>query len=225
VIPCRDENLHVLERHLLVAQSLGWHGPIPGYQLAPREEEIRNLEDLLKAMGLRQEGRLVVIHPGAGWISRRWPKERYAELIRRLAKRRDLTLILVGGPEGGASENEVFEHIRESCAGDLLDLSGRISLRMLMALLVKAHLFIGNEAGPLHLAGALGIPSVALLGPTRRFRTGPYSAKARVIQKMVPCAPCRNRSCKNRVCMEEISVEEVYQAVGEKLAETGPPDS
>ena len=179
------------------------------------------MEELGKTIGFREGYHRVVIHPGAGWISRRWPWERYAEIIRLLGTHPNLDLIMVGGPEGGASEQEVFGKLRHAFAGKIFDLSGQISLRMLLALLYRSHLFIGNEAGPLHMAGALSLPSVAILGPTRRERTGPFSAKTTVIQKHVSCAPCRNRSCKELTCMKEVSVEEVYEAVEAKLASLG----
>jgi ADP-heptose:LPS heptosyltransferase len=83
----------------------------------------------------------------------------------------------------------------------------------LIALLKETDLFIGNEAGPMHLAAALDRPVVAIIGPTRPELTGPFGREALIIRKPVSCSPCRERNCSELTCMKAIEVTDVLETV------------
>ncbi|MFH0787247.1 MAG: glycosyltransferase family 9 protein, partial [Pseudomonadota bacterium] len=155
----------------------------------------------------------IVIHPGAGWLSRRWPVIRYAELIQRLQKELQARLIVIGGEEGGSKEALLFKELFSLIRVPLINLVQQLSLKQLMALLDRADLFVGNEAGPMHLAAALNRPVVAIIGPTRPELTGPFGPRARIVRKKVDCSPCRERNCPDLKCMKAIEVSDVFETV------------
>lgn len=208
---------HCVERHLAVARGLGAPVAPPEYHIAVSEADFKNAEALLRGKGFRDGAPLVAVHPGGGWLSRRWPAERFASLIERLGKETGVRVVLVGGKEGGANEKGLNEDILSRVSSPVIDMTGQTNLKELAALLLKSKAFVANEAGPLHLAMALGVPSVALLGPTDPGRTGPFGGNVTVVRHAVDCQPCRNRSCASRTCMDAITVDEVFSAVKEKL--------
>jgi len=161
--------------------------------------------------------KMIGIHPGGGWLSRRWKIDRYAALAARLKNELGADIVLVGGKEGGASEKGLNEEIISQAGVKICDLTGKLTLKELCAFFKLCKVFVGNEAGPMHIATALETPAAAILGPTNAKRTGPFGAKTAVIQHKFPCQPCRNRTCKNPMCMDDITISEVFEAVKEKF--------
>ncbi|MGA2090510.1 MAG: glycosyltransferase family 9 protein [Endomicrobiales bacterium] len=210
---------HCVERHLAVAHYLACDISMPSFALPDNPLESDRLASQLGASGIALDKPIIVVHPGGGWLSRRWFPDRFAGLINRLLRETGVQVILVGGKEGGAGEqglNEVIVGMVESPG--LLDLTGKLTLKGLAALLKRATVFVGNEAGPLHMATAAGTPLVAIIGPTDPGRTGPFRG-ATIVRHHVECQPCRNRSCRNVRCMQMITVDEVFHAVVKKLHE------
>jgi heptosyltransferase-1 len=118
-------------------------------------------------------GPLVVLMPGAGWGAKRWPAERYARVAGELVGRGAEVVVNVGPGEAGLAE----AICRPSGARAL-----ECSLSRLIELLRGARLAIGGDTGPLHLAAALGVPVVAIFGPTDPARNGPYGVPMRVLR-------------------------------------------
>lgn len=212
-IPAGPEDRHTVERNLAVIRYLGGETDPPQFRLPVLEAEPGQVCEMLRQAGCGDTDRLIVIHPGAGWLSRRWPAERYAALIHRLREKLPAQVALIGGPEGGSREDQLFEELFSRLDVPVIDLVRRLTLRQLMALLQRAQLFIGNEAGPMHLATAIGLPAVVLIGPTMPDRTGPYGPAARIVRKTVDCQPCRERNCPDLKCLEAIEVRDVEEAV------------
>jgi ADP-heptose:LPS heptosyltransferase len=151
----------------------------------------------------------VVIHPHARWETKRLPEA----LVRRLVGAlQPMRVVLVGrGPRIDA--------------GAALDLTGGTDLRALLAVLAGARGVISTDSGPMHLACALGVPLVALFGPTRPEWTGPWTVNSRVVRLDLPCVPCGSRECANRerhACLEQIEPRRVVDALDECLAAPRP---
>jgi ADP-heptose:LPS heptosyltransferase len=212
-IPPGPGDRHTVERNLAVIRYLGGETEKPTFILPVSESARREVQAVLKQAGCREEDPLIVIHPGAGWLSRRWPAERYADLIHRLQPGLPAKIAVIGGPEGGSKEDLLFQELFSRLEVPVIDLVRRLSLKQLLALYQQARLFIGNEAGPMHLANALGLPAVVLIGPTRPELTGPFGTTARVIRHAVGCNPCRERNCRDLKCMAAIEVSQVEEAV------------
>jgi heptosyltransferase-1 len=115
------------------------------------------------------------VNPGAGWGAKCWPAERYAEVTRALAVH-GLRAIVNFGPGEEPLAREV-----ERCSGGVA-IAMPTTVAELVALCRRARLCIGGDTGPIHLAAALGVPVVALFGPTDPARNGPYSNRAVVLR-------------------------------------------
>ena len=97
----------------------------------------------------------------------------------------------------------------------------------LVRALRQADLFIGSDTGPMHMASAVGTPTVSLMGPSHPDRTGPYGDFHEVLwhAEHLDCGPClKHPTCEDRACMTAITVDEVVAAVGRRLARPRPPD-
>ena len=176
----------------------------------PLEPEARALaRRQLEKEGVRFQGKVVGVHPGAAFGSaKRWVGDRYAQVLDRLTRAQGAEVILFGSRQ----ERPIAEAICGHMATHPLVLSGRTSLSDLIAMIACCDLFITNDSGPMHLAAALGIPTLALFGSTDQVATGPLGPAAVVLNKNVECSPCLLRECPiDHRCMTRITVEEVFQ--------------
>lgn len=127
-------------------------------------------EDWAKDLLLsRRMERFAMLSPGAGWAAKEWPAERYGELAQRLSQN-GVACVLNVGP--GEKEALLAERVTKSAGNALFRVNCTVS--QLIALTRRASLFVGGDTGPMHLANALGVPVVALFGPTDPARNGPY---------------------------------------------------
>lgn len=210
---------HEVDLYLACVRALGisTEGARPTFYPTPASRQ--RVQELLPA------GRpLAVIHPAGGQnpgmvlSAKRWPAPRFAEIARRLVQERRASIIIVGGP----GDRELAEEVRRLAgeADHVRNLAGELSFDELGALLEHAVLFIGNDTGAMHLAAAVGTPTVAVFGPSDPRRYGPYGAGHRAIWNPPECAPCFDRghwntACQRFRCIEGVSVEDVWQAVAQ----------
>jgi ADP-heptose:LPS heptosyltransferase len=175
--------------------------------------------EILAAAGLSAAAPVVALHPGASKPPRGWHARRFAALARGLCEREGAAILLIGG----AGERPLLEAVGSTVPpGRLLLPPPDASIKVVGALLERCHLFVGNDSGPMHIAAALGTPTVAIFGPGSPLRTAPHGTAGRVIAvtRAYPCSPCRQdffRECPpspagKPFCLEEIDVEEVREA-------------
>ncbi len=150
-----------------------------------------------------------VINPGAGWGAKQWPAERYAEVARGLGQCGVPSVINFGG-----GEEELARAVEESSGGAARALGCGIG--QLMALLRRARLFLGGDTGPLHLAAALGVPVVAIFGPTDPARNGPFGTEAIVLRR-AESVTSHARHFAPELAMLTITAAEVIQAARQLL--------
>jgi len=212
------EQSHCVMRHLAVAKYLDCSlNNNTEYELKINEDEQNSASEVLKKCGVDSTKPYIVLFTGGGWLSRRWPIERFAKLCDEINNESIAQVVLIGGKEGGACEKGLNESLLSLSTTKIFDTTGLLSLQQLMYILSKAAAFVGNEAGPMHIAMALGTPCVAIIGPTDPNRTGPYGKNVIVVRKSVSCQPCRNRKCKNIKCMQLIGVDDVFSALKKVL--------
>jgi len=144
-----------------------------------------------------------------------WPLEKFAEVGRRLLRLGLSTVAIGAGPDAGEGRL-----LAESIGTGAVSLAGRTRLGELAGIIGRASLLVGIDSGPTHIAAALGIPVVALYGPTDPRITGVQGSRSVMIRKEMPCSPCRRPTCEGRPCMTRISPEEVVEAA-EKLMASG----
>jgi lipopolysaccharide heptosyltransferase II len=156
----------------------------------------------------------VAIAPLSRWRSKNWPLRHFAELARSLSRELGAKLHIVGGKD----DRETGEELRRQAGVPMSNHCGQLSLGQTGGLLRLMDAFVSNDSGPMHLAVALGVPSVVMFGPTLPDRTGPYGPGHRVL-RADNCKPCHSRTCRNRThkCMDEISPAMVLDAVKELL--------
>jgi heptosyltransferase-2 len=157
------------------------------------------------------------IHPGAHYPSQRWATGRFGELARRILQQGKAKIILLGSH----AETRLLEEVKKNAGVDIPIFSCD-NIREFMALLSRCNLFVCNNSGPLHIASALKVPTVSMVGPTVTPLWLPYGRKNVVINKALFCSPCNKAVCKDHECMELITVVEVFEAVQKQIASIGP---
>jgi heptosyltransferase I len=167
------EGDHVVEQNLSLAKAVAQCSPeIPPADF-PQDETAENQCDTwLRSHSVRD---FVLLNPGAGWGAKQWPSERYGKLAKFLA-RSGITPLVNAGP----GEEKLAQEVEAASEG--LAVPVGCSLPELIALTRRASLFIGGDTGPLHLAAALGIPVVAIFGPTNPLRNGPFGTRSIVFR-------------------------------------------
>ena len=174
-------------------------------------------EEMQRAVRVLGPGRWAAINPGAAYGSaKRWYPKRFAEVADALCADFGYKALLVGGP----GETAIGAEIASEMKGRALDMTGKTSVRELMALLASVDLVVTNDSGPMHVAAAFGRPVVALFGPTDHRVTSPSGARISLVRRETECAPCLKRECPtDHRCMAGITVEDVLrgvEALGEK---------
>jgi heptosyltransferase-2 len=189
--------------------------PVP-ITTSPADEQY--IEDILASDALTSSDTLIAINVNASEVAdaRRWSGENFAQLSRMLIQELDTKLIFIGS----GNERERVQSILNLVSGEPLNLAGRTNLKQLAYALKRADIFITNDSGPMHLALAMGTPTVALFGPESPQRYGPLSPKHLAIYKKHDCSPCIKFSQAKKVkctqdlkCIREISVDEVFEGV------------
>lgn len=166
-----------------------------------------------------QAGAYVHMHPASRWTFKCWPREKTAELIGRLADTGH-RVVLTAAPE--EAECNFVAEIARQARGEPVNLAGKLSIKELGALSARARLFVGVDSMPMHLAAALGTPTVALFGPSGEVEWGPWRVAHRVVTSGHTCRPCGNDGCgggKVSECLTTLEVDRVHAAVRELLSQ------
>lgn len=155
-------------------------------------------------------GRTIGVAPGAAYGgAKRWITERFAESAIRLARERQADIAVFGSAQESPICRAVYESITASgvrCA----DLSGKTTLAELIELMASCDLCLTNDSGPMHIASALGVPTVAVFGSTDAAATGPAGSHSRIVQEPVECSPCLLRECPiDHRCMVRVETDRV----------------
>jgi heptosyltransferase-1 len=163
------------------------------------------------------EGVQVAMLPKSRWPSKNWPPASFVDLARLLLKEAKMTITLLGGPADISCCQEIEQAVGSS---RVFNLAGKESLPALGSRLEATDLLISNDSGPVHMAVAVGTPTLVLFGPTDPERTGPFGQGHRVIQAPPPCCPCYLRNCTRHgaPCMNTIEVSTVADAAFDMLA-------
>jgi heptosyltransferase II len=155
----------------------------------------------------RREGGWIGLVPGAAFGgAKRWLPERYALVADQLSREKGASVAVLGA----AAERGVAERIASLMESTPRVLCGETTLGGLVGVLARLRLLITNDSGPMHLAAALGVPVVAVFGPTDWRETAPRGPLCRLVREPVSCAPCKQRECPiDHRCMRRITADRV----------------
>ena len=170
-----------------------------------------------RASRLAPEG-LIHMHPASRWTFKCWPAEKNAELIDRFASEgHQVVLTSAGDP----AELDMVQKIVALAKAKTISLAGTLSIKELGALTARARLFVGVDSMPMHLAAAMGTPTVALFGPSGENEWGPWNVERRIVTTVHTCRPCGLDGCgggKVSECLSFLPVDAVHAAARELLA-------
>ncbi len=158
------------------------------------------------------------MHPASRWSFKCWPAEKNAELIDRFASEGHQVVLTSAGDR---AELDMVQKIVALSRAKTISLAGTLSIKELGALTARARLFVGVDSMPMHLAAAMGTPSVALFGPSGENEWGPWNVERRIVTTMHTCRPCGLDGCgggKVSECLTFLPVDAVHAAARELLA-------
>lgn len=208
--PAPDAALHATESTLGTFRWLGLTATTPPpLRFEPHDEEAGRIRMRLGDTGTPY----AVVHPAAAFDTKRWPLERFASAVAWLDAR-GLRPVLTCGP----GEERLLDLIRRMHP-HITTLPG-LSIPELAELLRGARLYLGNDSGPMHLAAAVGTPSVAIWGSSSAVRWRPWGVEHRVVQNPFSCNPCPGYRClvaPSPLCIESVTVDQVQDAAAQLL--------
>lgn len=208
-----ETGAHQTEYYLHLVDAVLGPGNHPSIDIEASEDERKLSAGLLAGQGVDCSRGYIVLSPGAAFGSaKRWFDDRFAEAAEKLADQLGKAVVIVGS----GAEHDVGERIRETLGDAATNLCGQTSLGELVGVLEGAALVLTNDSGPMHMAAALGTPTVAVFGSTDVNVTRPVGPKTRVVRHAVECSPCMLRECPiDHRCMEKVTVDEVVAAAVE----------
>jgi len=208
---------HTVETNLDSLRVLGYEPAEEDKRviLVPGEAAESRIAALLSLHGL-EPGRYIHLHPASRWLFKCWPAEKFAQLCDALAPRGwPLVISAAPDPKEKALVTQILAQQRAPTTATL-DLSGQLTLKELAALTARARLFVGVDSAPMHIAAAMGTPTVAIFGPSGDREWGPWRVASRVVASALhPCRPCGKDGCsgsKVSACLTELPVEAVLSA-------------
>ena len=172
-------------------------------------------KDFLIEKKIEKDDIVVGIHPGTRWETKRWSEEKFARVCQILNQNSKLKIILLGDQK----DQEIVEKISFYIENQKLLKAVNLPLNKFMSLIKRCDCFVTGDSGPMHIASALGVPVVAIFGPTHpKLGFSPIGSENIILTANVKCSPCSlhgEKKChkKSRLCMDLIEPEMVTDAV------------
>jgi heptosyltransferase-3 len=238
-----DGSSHTVLQNLDIVRPFGINTDNLSVDFFTPETEKVFIKQVLSGKNVKEDDTVVHIHPTSRWLFKCWRDEYVAEIIKWLMEQ-GIKVILTSAPDKKESDkiSRILSFLspHHASGSNLIDLSGKTSIKQLGAISEMSDLFFGVDTAPMHIAAAVGIPVVALFGPSGAFHWGPWDNapggdvpyKKRngvqsfgmhtVIQKSDNCIPCGKDGCdgtKKSRCLEDIGPEEVKKVLSSKIGE------
>lgn len=177
----------------------------------PSDTDRKSVDELLESVGLKRDCPYICLAPFTGLEQRNWPIEHCKAFVEMVKEQLEITVVLIGPPGKKTIADEIGAY----------SLVGKTSLMEMTEVIRRAKLYIGSDSGPMHIAGAVNTPLIALFNKDLPSRWAPKN-RCKVITLGLPCSPCNDeiaRRCKTVQCMHEITPEMVYDATKEAISE------
>ena len=201
---------HIIESNLDLARFLGCDEETDG--LVPLHIPAEAMHYIDTQLGQNEVEHPILVNPGAGWKTKLWGARNYAQLALQVRRQLELPVVFTYGP----GEEGLIEEVRRASAPEAI-VTFPTDLLQFAALCQRARLVVAGDTGPLHLAVALGTPTVAILGPSSVWRNGSFNPEDSTVKRYLFCSDCAKRRCGDFICMN-IPVAEVFESVKRRLA-------
>lgn len=190
-----------------------------------REEEKKEADGIFRQHNITPGTKIIGLVAGGAFNPvrdeseiRQWGVDNYRELIEKFKEKGNIRILLAGGP----NDKAVSEELEKGNTGFVINLAGKIPLRVSAALLARCSLVISNDTGPMHIAGAVGVPLIGIFGPTPSKFALPPGDNCIALQSNLPCSPCYYRVFKGCLfedikCMKTITPQQVFEAANKML--------
>jgi heptosyltransferase-2 len=208
----RHERFYYLE----LLHRAGILGEVPAHDVIRLEgAPAARLDGLERFRQLGLGESVIGVSPGAAYgTAKRWLPERFAESANQLAGELGATVAIFGSKD----ERDLCESVARSIAAPVKNLAGATTLAEFIDLAAACRVYLTNDSGAMHIASALGVPTIAVFGATDDETTGPTGPLARVVREQVECSPCLKRECPiDHRCMTRVSAARVAEAALELL--------
>lgn len=209
VVKSRAAQVHETEWHLDALRALDI--PIISkklyFEIGMGSEHFAN--NFWKQAGLEGQ-RVIALNFSGGWPAKKWPIDRFAHLADLMIEQHQVKIIINWGPGERFAAESLKQYITRGAI-----LIPDANLRQLAAILQKTDLLVTTDSGPMHIAAAMGIPCVALFGPTDPNLQGPYGEGHVIVRKnSLDCLGCNRLDCSHQACLNTLTVAEVLEGVG-----------
>ena len=211
---CADRtDLHEVHRYLRVLELIDIHESDAKLEFWHTDADRHAARQILATHGISPKEHLIGVNLGTTWRTKRWSLENFAEVITQAQERFGARILLTGS----TAEIPLGEALAQIAKVETINLIGKTTLMQLGALIESCNLYLTCDSGPMHIAAAVGTPTIALFGPTSPTRHGPYGENHEIIEKPVECRPCYKRNCMRKdqphLCMTEIDPNEVVTQI------------
>lgn len=202
-------SVHAVDGNLLFSDFLGCRAQTEDFYLCTSRADEEQADRFLHEAGIDARTPFVYMNPLARWASKCWLASRWSTLCDQLMEA-GIPPILAGGPSDQPYLNAIAGRMNRPA----VIAAGHLNLTGSVALMKRASVYVGVDTGPMHMAAMVGIPVVALFGPTHPEKVGPYRVQSTVVRdEGLDCLCCRKRTCDHMRCMENISVATVLEAI------------
>jgi ADP-heptose:LPS heptosyltransferase len=214
-----NRNIHRTDMWLKVIQLIGCETINSQTEIKVGASEKQFARDILSVNNVLDNDFIVVIHPTGARPSRHWPAERFAELANQLILKYNAKIVLIGNE----SESMIAEKIAGMIKLPIINLAGKTpTTKHLASIIGQSNIFIGNDSGPMHMAIALKIPTIGILGPGYPdyflYSNTPWYIYVRKDIDNSTCWPCEKYYCPDNQCLKLITVDDILTAVQKLLA-------
>src|SRR5436309_9253514 len=187
-----SKSVHQMQYYLDLVKVISATVESPSIEIEATRHERDTARKLLATEGIPYSAPFLALSPGAAYgTAKRWHEDRFANVADNLARELGFCVAVIGSE----MERSIATRICERMASPTAVLAGKTSLETLIGVLAESSLMITNDSGPMHIAAALGVPTVAIFGPTDERITGPCGPRTRIVKSKVECSPCLLRDC------------------------------
>ena len=202
----QQKKMNRVDKYLTLLRGLGIEAHYQRPVFSIPDTDRLYIEDFIHQKHLNQKS-IAIIHPGTSLFGKykRWPPKNYAGLADRLIQELGYSVVFTWGSQEYKIAEEIVSFMRHQAV-----IACKTSIKQLITLLQHAHLFIGSDTGPTHIASCIGIPTVAIFGPKDPVIYAPYNSNAVVVRKDIPCSPCEMRTCNHVTCIQSVTPDDVF---------------